>query len=174
MLCGTHRRRQPAGGPAGSAPRAPRCAGTTASAAPPTRSDQGVAAPDLRGAGPGLGPEGPSPTCVRIFRMTAGSWSVAIRRSRPPQRGHARTSMANARSMRAAQVQARGVGFTPASSGPAASGAKSHPTTRTWSGSLVWSSSARAFTGSSAHNRGRPESPSIVQSSGSPCRRRET
>jgi hypothetical protein len=31
--------------------------------------------------------------------------------------------MANARCMRAAQVQARGVGFTPASSGPAADGA---------------------------------------------------
>jgi hypothetical protein len=31
--------------------------------------------------------------------------------------------MANARCMRAAQVQAREVGFTPASSGPAASGA---------------------------------------------------
>jgi len=32
--------------------------------------------------------------------------------------------MANARCMRAAQVQARGAGFTPASSGPAASGAE--------------------------------------------------
>jgi len=38
-----------------------------------------------------------------------------------PQCGHAKTSMANARCMRAAQVQARGVGFTLASSGPAAS-----------------------------------------------------
>ena len=76
---------------------APRCAGTTASAAPPSRSDQDAAAPGSGGAGPGLGPEGPTPTCARIFRMTAGSCRVAIRRSRPPQWGHARTSMANAR-----------------------------------------------------------------------------
>jgi hypothetical protein len=55
--------------------------------------------------------------------MTAGSCSVAIRRSRPPQWTHARTSIANARCMRAAQVQARGVGFTPVPSGPGVSGA---------------------------------------------------
>ena len=55
--------------------------------------------------------------------MTAGSCSVAIRRSRPPQCGHARTSSANARCMSAAQLQAREplLAFTP--SAPAASGA---------------------------------------------------
>jgi len=52
--------------------------------------------------------------------MTAGSCSVAISRSRPPQCGHASTSMPKARCMRAAQVQARGVDFTPASPRPAA------------------------------------------------------
>ena len=93
-----------------------------ASAAPPSRPGQDAAAPSSGGAGPGLGPEAPTPTCARILRMTAGSCRVAIRRSRPPQWGHARTSMANARCIRAAQVQARGVGFTPASCGPAASG----------------------------------------------------
>ena len=54
--------------------------------------------------------------------MTAGSCSVAIRRSRPPQCGHARTSIANARCMRAAQLQARGLLFALAPSAPAASG----------------------------------------------------
>jgi hypothetical protein len=39
--------------------------------------------------------------------MTAGSCSVAISRSRPPQCGHARTSIANARCINAAQLQAR-------------------------------------------------------------------
>ena len=55
--------------------------------------------------------------------MTAGSCSVAIRRSRPPQCGHARTSIANARCMSAAQLHAREplLAFTP--SAPAASGA---------------------------------------------------
>ena len=77
--------------------------------------------------------------------MTAGSCSVAIRRSRPPQRGHARTSMANARCMRAAQVQARGVGFTPASSGPAARGAAE----------AVGSGSTRPYTTTRAHHRAR-------------------
>ena len=94
-----------------------------ASAAPPSRSGQDAAAPGSGGARPGLGPEAPTPTCARILRMTARSCRMAIRRSRPPQWGHARTSMANARCIRAAQVQARGVGFTPASCGPAARGA---------------------------------------------------
>jgi hypothetical protein len=86
----------------------------------PNRSGRGGAG---RGwAGPGLGPEGARRTWARIFRMTAGSCSVAIRRSRPPQCGHARTSMANARCMRAAQVRARGVGFPPVPARPAASG----------------------------------------------------
>jgi hypothetical protein len=39
--------------------------------------------------------------------MTAGSCSVAISRSRPPQCGHARRSIANARCINAAQLQAR-------------------------------------------------------------------
>ncbi len=56
--------------------------------------------------------------------MTTGSCSVAIRCSRPPQLGHARTSIANARCIRAAQLQARGLAvFTPVPFGPAASGA---------------------------------------------------
>jgi hypothetical protein len=120
-----HRHRQPTVGLTGriSADGASGCgAGTTASAAPPSRSDQGVAAPGAAGAGPGLGPEGAIPTGARIFRMTAGSWSAAIRRSRPPQCRHARTSIANARCMRVAQLQARGLLFTPAPSGPGASG----------------------------------------------------
>jgi hypothetical protein len=92
-----------------------RQAGTMVSAAPPSRSDQEAAALGSGGAGPGLGPEGPTPTCARMFRMTAGSCRVAIRRGRRPQWGHARTSIANARCIRAAQAQGRGVGFTPAS-----------------------------------------------------------
>ena len=54
--------------------------------------------------------------------MTAGSCSVAISRSRPPQCGHARTSTANARCMSAAQLQAREPLFASTPSGPAASG----------------------------------------------------
>ena len=50
--------------------------------------------------------------------MTAGSWRVAIRRSRPPQCGQASTSMAKARCMSAAQLQARGLGSpTPSAAG---------------------------------------------------------
>ena len=49
--------------------------------------------------------------------MTAGSCSVAISRSRPPQCEHARTSIANARCMRAAQLQAREPLFTRTPSG---------------------------------------------------------
>ncbi len=55
--------------------------------------------------------------------MTTGSCSVAISRSRPPQCGHARTSIANARCMRAAQLQAREPLFASTPSAPAASGA---------------------------------------------------
>jgi hypothetical protein len=76
----------------------------------PRGADQDAAALDSGGAGPGLCPEWARARCARIFRMTAGSCRVAIRRSRPPQWPHARTSMANARCMRAAQVQARGAG----------------------------------------------------------------
>jgi len=39
--------------------------------------------------------------------MTTGSCSVAIRRSRPPQREHSSTSIAKARYIKAAQLQAR-------------------------------------------------------------------
>jgi len=48
---------------------------------------------------------------------------VATRRIRLPQRGQARTSIPNARRMRAARVHARGLLFTPAPSGPAAAAA---------------------------------------------------
>jgi hypothetical protein len=51
---------------------------------PPSRSDQDAAAPDSGGAEPGLCPEWPR---ARIFRMTAGSCSMAISRRRPPQLG---------------------------------------------------------------------------------------
>jgi hypothetical protein len=51
--------------------------------------------------------------------MTAGSCSVAIRRRRPPQWAHGNTSIPNARCMRAAQLQARGLAvFTPVPSRP--------------------------------------------------------
>ena len=68
----------------------------------PRRADQGTGR-----TGPGLGPERAIPRCARSFRITAGSCSVAISRSRPPQCGHARTSIANARCIKAAQLQAR-------------------------------------------------------------------
>ena len=48
-----------------------------------------------------------------IFWTTAGSCSVAINRSQLPQSGHARTSMENARCIRAGQVQPRGGLFSP-------------------------------------------------------------
>jgi hypothetical protein len=104
------RRRQSTGRPAESARLPPRGASTTASAAPPSRSDQDAAAPDSGGAGPGLCPEWPRARCARIYRMTAGSCSVAISRRRPPQRAHANTSMPNARCIRPAQFQARRTG----------------------------------------------------------------
>jgi hypothetical protein len=123
MLGQTDRRRQSAGGPAQSARMPPRSTSTTASAAPLSRSNQD-AAPDSGGPGPGLCPEWERAWCARIFRMTAGSCSVAIRRRRPPQWAHASTPMPNARCIRAAQLQARGVAvFTPGPSGPPASGA---------------------------------------------------
>jgi hypothetical protein len=64
---------------------------------PPRESDQGPTPRDSGGAGPGLGPDGAIPRCARNFRITAGSCSVAISRSRPPHCGHARTSIENAR-----------------------------------------------------------------------------
>jgi hypothetical protein len=57
----------------------------------PRRPDQGA-----DGAGPGLGSERERVGCARIFLMTAGSCSMAISRSRPPQCGYARTSISNA------------------------------------------------------------------------------
>ncbi len=65
---------------------------------------------------------GPCSRCARSFRMTAGSCSVAISRSRPPQCGHARTSIANARCIKAAQLQAREPLFAFVPSEPPASG----------------------------------------------------
>ena len=47
---------------------------------------------------------------ARIWRTARGSSTVAITRSRPPQRGQANTSIANAHRMRAAHVQLRGGG----------------------------------------------------------------
>jgi hypothetical protein len=74
-------------------------------------------------AGDGTPPEWERARCARIFRMTAGSWSVAIRRKRPPQLGHASTSMPNARCVRAARVQARGLVCSRAPSATGASAA---------------------------------------------------
>jgi hypothetical protein len=54
--------------------------------------------------------------------MTAGSCSLAISRSRPPQCGHSKTSIANARCIKTAQFQAREPLFAFSPSGPAASG----------------------------------------------------
>jgi hypothetical protein len=51
----------------------------------PGRSDMDAAAPDARGTGPRLCPDWQKARCARIFRMTTGSCSVAMRRSRPPQ-----------------------------------------------------------------------------------------
>jgi hypothetical protein len=68
----------------GAARMSRRRTGTTATAAP--RIDQD-AAPNSGGAGPGLGPERAIPRSARIFRIMAGSCSVAIRRSRPRSAG---------------------------------------------------------------------------------------
>src|SRR5262245_43164957 len=84
------------------------------------RSAQDAVAPGAGGAGPRCSSDGGRPRCARIFRMTAGSCSVAISRSRPPQCGHARTSTANARCISTAQLQARGGLFSRVLSGPAA------------------------------------------------------
>ncbi len=74
----------------------------------------------------GSGPWGrPGCRAARIWQITAGSAMVAITRIRPPQRGHANTSSANARRMRAAHGQLRGAGGGAAevSAAAAASGA---------------------------------------------------
>jgi hypothetical protein len=70
----------------------------------PSRIRSGRDAARLGRGGTGLGPDRAIPRSARIFRMTAGSCSVAIRRSRPPQCGHARTSIANAQCIKAAQL----------------------------------------------------------------------
>jgi hypothetical protein len=68
---------------------------------------QWMAAGAPAGAG-GSGPRGwPGRRAARIWRIAAGSAMVAITRTRPPQRGHANTSSAKARRMRAAHGQLR-------------------------------------------------------------------
>ena len=113
MLGQTHHRRQSAGGPAESARMrtSRRRHDGVRRAREPIRSGRG-------GAGLGWGGAGTLPRvararCARIFRMTAGSCSVAIRRRRPPHWAHASTSMPNARCIRAAQLQARGLALHP-------------------------------------------------------------
>ena len=56
----------------------------------------------------GLGPTGSAGRgAARTSRTATGSSTVPTIIRRPPQRGHANTSIANARRMRAAQVQLR-------------------------------------------------------------------
>src|SRR5439155_1435708 len=50
-------------------------------------------------------------SAARIARIASGSSTVAISRSRPPQRGHASTSTSNARRISAAHAQWRGADF---------------------------------------------------------------
>jgi hypothetical protein len=51
------------------------------------------------------------PSAARIARIASGSSTVAINRSRPPQRGHASTSRSKARRISAAHAQWRGADF---------------------------------------------------------------
>ena len=74
--------RQAANDPPGSPGTMPRGAGTTAAAA-----RIGGARRRRIGWGRTARPDGAIPTCARIFRITAGSCSVPIRRSRP-RNGH--------------------------------------------------------------------------------------
>ena len=60
-------------------------------------------------AGVGLGTAAGRPRCVRIRRATEDDSMSAIRRSRPPQRGHASTSTSKARHTLAV-AQVRGAG----------------------------------------------------------------
>jgi len=106
----------------------------------PRRADQGAG-----GAGPGLGPEWERARCARTLLMTAGSCSVAISRSRPPQCGHARTSIENARCIKAAQLQAREPLFAFAPSAPATSGG----------GKAVGSDATRPYATTRARQRAR-------------------
>ena len=59
----------------------------TASAARPREADQAAAAPDSSRPGLELDARWARARCAKIFRMTARSWSAAIRRSRP-HNGH--------------------------------------------------------------------------------------
>jgi Subunit ChlI of Mg-chelatase len=52
-----------------------------------------------------------SASAARIGRIASGSSTVAINRSRPPQRGHASTSRSKARRISAAHAQWRGADF---------------------------------------------------------------
>jgi hypothetical protein len=82
-----------------------------------TSSRGGMTAGDGRGqrvmAGVRAEAGGPGPgvsaghRAARIWRTARGSSTVAITRSRPPQWGHANTSIANARRMRACRALAR-------------------------------------------------------------------
>ena len=56
---------------------------------PGARSVQRARRLSAGGLGPELAPAGQGRRCARIRRMTAGSWTVAINRIRPPQEGHA-------------------------------------------------------------------------------------
>ena len=60
--------------------------------------------------------------CARSLRITTGSCSVAISRSRPPQLAHAKASSANARCINAAQVHAGEPVFAFVPSAPATRG----------------------------------------------------
>ena len=63
-----------------------------ASVAPRSRSDQGAAAPNSGGAGPGLSPEWPRARCARIFRSVGNITSV-LRPGPPRPRWHSGGSM---------------------------------------------------------------------------------
>ena len=65
-----------------------------------------VSAAGAGGAGPGASVESERPRWARMVRAPAGSWMVAMTRSRPPQRGQARGWRSNTRCINAAQVQA--------------------------------------------------------------------
>jgi hypothetical protein len=60
------------------------------------------------GAGPGESVGWSRPRGARSLPTTAGSHTVAMSRSRPPQRGHASPSIPKARGIRVAQAQERG------------------------------------------------------------------
>jgi hypothetical protein len=98
------------GAAVGSAPPRPSPPGRKARGqCPRRRSVGGHQVAIVRTSAGGLGPCGPAGHgAARICRTATGSSTVAITRSRPPQRGHANTSIANARRINAAHVQLRG------------------------------------------------------------------